>query len=416
MTRLHASEISRLVRELISEGKLVTAGRGQNSRGRKQVLLSLNEEHAFVAGIGFDDESVLAGIMDLRYNIRAIAQEPTRLDAGAEGLVEQLLSCTKRAIRDAEIEVSSLRGIAMAGSGLVDSREGTVVMSSTINFLRHTPLCHAFEEEFGVPTLLDNLSRVKAVAERTLGVAEMAENMIYIEYGKTGIGAGVIIDGKAIHGADSFAGEFGHTQMAEDGPACRCGSFGCLEAIAGAAALESRIRKAVAEGSTSLALDLAGGESERITGWMVLEAANRGDKTCITLVEQVAKYLGLGLSNLVNLFNPSLVVLDQRLSLAGHNFLDHITKVVRRQALSYSTKHLKICFGSLGGEGTVLGAGSMALERYFEIPALKPPRFMVEPVEAPFRRNTPLLRTGKDILVHQDTVIPKTASGGVPRG
>jgi N-acetylglucosamine repressor len=411
LTHLHPSEISRLVRELMEEGKLVTAGPGHNSKGRKQVLLSLNEEHAFVAGIGFDDESVLAGIMDLGYNIRAMVQDPTRLGAGPDGLVEQLLACTRRAIRDAGIEAGSLRGIAIAGSGLIDSRAGAVVMSSTINFLKNVALRHAFEEAFGVPTMVDNLSRAKAVAERTLGAAEMAANMIYVEYGKTGIGAGVILDGMPIHGANSFAGEFGHTLILEGGPACRCGSFGCLEAAADAAALETRIREALAQGSTSLVVDMAGGDVEKITGWMILEAANRGDKACATLVEQVATYLGLGLANLVNLFNPSLIVLDQRLSLAGEGFLDQVTKVVKRQALAHSTEHLRICFGSLGDEAVVLGAGSMAMERYFEIPALKPPRFMVENVEIPGRQNWPRRRANHLGIVHHERPIAASSSG-----
>jgi len=286
-----------------------------------------------------------------------------------------------------------------------------VVMSSTINFLRHIPLRRVFEQEFGVPTLVENLSRAKALAERTLGAAAMAENMIYVEYGKTGIGAGIILDGKVLHGACSFAGEFGHTLMIEGGPACRCGSFGCLEAIAGAAALESRIRKAVREGSTSQAMELAGGDADQITGWMVLEAAHNGDKTSLALVEQIATYLALGLANLVNLFNPAVIVLDQRLSLAGPALLDQIVKVVRRQALNHATQNLRVCFGNLGIEGIVLGAGSMALERYFEIPALKPPRFMVEAVTPPARRQNPLRRPGAGEVPRRTAPRPASGSG-----
>src|SRR5438046_5195031 len=261
-----------------------------------------------------------------------------------------------------------------------------MVMSSTIEFLNQVPLRHFFEKMFSAPVMVVNLAGAKAVAERTLGAGAMAEDMIYVEYGKTGIGAGIISGGKLLHGAGYAAGELGHTHMTEEGPACRCGSFGCLEALAGAAAIEARIRKAIAEGSGSEVIRLAGGEPAAVSGWMVLKAAEMGDKTCSAIVDQAAKYLGLGLANLVNLFNPSVLVLDQRLKLAGQGLLEQVIKVVKRQALRYSTENVSIRFGNLGAEASVLGAASIALEKHFEIPALKPPRFLIESISGPPHR------------------------------
>jgi glucokinase len=263
-------------------------------------------------------------------------------------------------------------------------------MSSTIESFKQVPLRRIFEKEFAVPVQVANFASAKAVAERTLGAGTMADDMIYVEYGKTGIGAGIITGGKLLHGAGHAAGELGHTHMTEEGPACKCGSFGCLEALAGAAAIESRIRKAIAEGSGSEVIALAGGNPAAVTGWMVLKASEMGDKTCSAIVEQAAKYLGLGFANLVNLFNPLVLVLDQRLKLAGQGLLDQVIKVVKRQALTYSTEKLSIRFGNLGDEASVLGAGSIALEKHFEIPALKPPRFLIESIcGPPHRRPAP---------------------------
>jgi predicted NBD/HSP70 family sugar kinase len=171
--------------------------------------------------------------------------------------------------------------------------------------------------------------------------------------------------------------------MGENTTACTCGSFGCLEAIAGAVALKARIRRAISEGSTSQALALAGGDVDNISAWTVLTAAKLGDKTCNAIVEQAGDYLGLGLANIVNLFNPSLIVLDRRLEQAGQGLLDHIIRVVKRQALSHSTEDLEIRFAKLGEEAGVLGVGLMLLERHFEIPALKLPRFMIESIPEP---------------------------------
>jgi N-acetylglucosamine repressor len=386
LTHLRRSAISGLARDLLKQRRLIEAGRSDNSMGRKRILLRLNEEHGFFLGVGFDDEAVLAAVMDLRPRIRSMVREATRLEGGMNGLAHQLLSCAHEAVRQAGLKAESLLGIGVAGSGLVNSQEGTMVMSSTIEAFKHVPLRRLFEKEFSVTVMLANFASAKAVAERTLGAGAMADDMIYVEYGKTGIGAGIISGGKLIHGAGYAAGELGHTHVTEEGPPCKCGSFGCLEALAGAAAIESRIRKAISEGSGSEVVSLAGGDPGAVSGWMVLKGAQMGDKTCSAIVEQAANYLGLGLANLVNLFNPSVLVLDQRLKLAGQGLLEQVIKVVKRQALSYSTKNVNIRFGSLGAEASVLGAGSIALEKHFEIPALKPPRFLIESISGPPHR------------------------------
>src|SRR5438128_2497332 len=198
--------------------------------------------------------------MDLRPQIHSIAREATQLEGGMNGLAHQLLSCAHQAMRQAGPKAESLLGIGIAGSGLVNSQEGTMVMSSTIESIKHVPLRRIFEKEFAVPVQVTNFASAKAVAERTLGAGAMTEDMIYVEYGKTGIGAGIISGGKLLHGAGYAAGELGHTHMAEDV------SIGC---------------------------------------------------------------------------------------------------------------------GNLGDEASVLGAGSIALEKHFEIPALKPPRFLIESLSGP---------------------------------
>jgi len=392
LTHVQRSEISRMVRELLSEGSLLPAGRADNPMGRKQVLLRLNEEFRFVLAVGFDDENALAAILDLHLLMRSNVREPALLDQGQEGLTRQLLALAHQAIVKAGVDPKSLVGIGVAGSGLVNSRDGVMVMSSTMEFCRDFRLREIFEKEFGIPTAVENITRAKTVAERGLGTGDLAQDMIYVEYGRTGIGAGIVINGKLFYGAGHAAGEFGHTHIIEDGPACKCGSFGCLEAIAGAAALQSRVRKAVAEGGTSSALALAEGDPNKMTGRIVLQAAGQGDKICAAIVEQAGNYLGVALANLVNLFNPAVVVIDQRLSLAGPGLLDQLKRIIKRKALHHSDSGLTVRFGTLGSEASLLGAGRVAMENHFEIPALKLPRFMIETVKVPRRKN-PAART-----------------------
>lgn len=375
VTRLRPTSVSDLVRELLGEGRLLEAGRSDNPMGRKQILLRLNHEYGYVLGLEFTAEAVIAAALDLGLTLRSLVREPTAVERGREGLVQQLLTCGQRALEEAGVKRESLLGIGVADPGLIDSRKGVSLSSSTLEFWKDVPLKQLFEDRFGAQCFLESDTRARTRAELVCGVG--ADDMVYVEY-SAGIGAGLVCGGALLSGFLESAGEFGHTHMVVDGPPCKCGSFGCLEALAGAPAIAARARKAVLEGSNSEVLGLAGGELAAITGWMVLEAARNGDKMCVAIVEDLGEYLGLGIANLVNLLNPELVVLDPRLELAGPALLEHIVRVVKRQALRHSTDHLVFRYGRFRDEAGVLGAALIVVQELFGIPALKPPHFLLE--------------------------------------
>ena len=372
LTNLRPATISKLTKELIDEGRIEEAGRSDNRMGRKQVLLRTNTEFGFVIAVDFDAEQVRAALVDLEPRVRGpVVHEPTITNRGKDGLIAQLIRCTHRAMAISSAARGKVLGIGVGDPGLVNASEGVSVFASTLESWQQIPLQQVFEDEFAIPTLIANNTRTKAVAERSLGAGAGSEDMIFLEYGR-GIGAGIITGGRLLEGSRWAAGEFGHTHVTEDGPACRCGSFGCLEAIAGIGALEASMRRAIGQGGNSQALSLAGGEAENLTGWHVLQAARDGDKMSVALVEGVSNYLGLGLANLANLFNPSLIVLDKRLSLAGDQILDQIKRVVQRQALGHVTETLQFRYASLGEEAGLLGPVLLVLERIFEARPIQP--------------------------------------------
>jgi len=378
LTQLRWSSISPIVRELLRDKRFLEVGRsGAPQMGRKRTLLQLNEERGFILAVTYDPENVATAVTNLRPRTKTKIIAPTRLDGGGEGLLEQLFSCARQAMQQAGVKEEKLLGIGVADPGMVNTRQGISLLASNLGFWKEIPLKQLFEKEFGRPTIIESSTRAQALAERMLGTGRGARDMIYIEYGK-GIGAGITSDGKPLYGHQGIAGEFGHFPMLENGPACACGSFGCLEALVGLSAIEARCRKAIREGGYSRALELAAGDERKITGWTVLEASSVGDKTCVAIVEELAKYLGLGLSALVNLFNPALVVLDHRLGLGGAWLLEQIERNVRKQALGHATAELKFAYGTLGSDAGILGAALNVLESIFEIPVLKPPRYMVE--------------------------------------
>ncbi len=364
LTNLRRSTISLLTRQLLTEGRLIEAGPSDNPLGRKQILLELNRKFGFLVGVEFDDERVTAGVMDLQPSVTRVISEATDLSHGKEGLLRQLQSAVRRVVGASRLPWTKLLGIGIADPGLVDTRRGVTTSSSTIEFWNDVPLTATFEKEFKVPVLVESKTRAKAIAEQMLGVGQREPNMIYLDYG-TGIGAGVIVDGKLLYGHSCGVGEVGHTNMVRSGPTCKCGSNGCLEAVAGAGAVENRTRKALSEGVSSRLLAMAQEDPSHITVWLVLEAARAGDKMCWNIVAEIAEEIGVAMANLVNLFNPSMIVFDERLSATGDEFLNLVSRVVKSNALAGSASGLSLRFATLGREAGLLGVGLQILEKQF---------------------------------------------------
>ncbi len=364
ITGLRRSTISLLTRQLLTEGKLVEAGPSDNPLGRKQVLLKLNRKFGFLVAVEFDDEQVTAGVLDLEPSVIRVLSEPADLSHGKEGLLRQLESAARRVVAASRLPWSKLLGIGIADPGLVDTRRGITTSCSTIDFWNDVPLTATFEKEFKVPVLVESKTRARAVAEQRLGVGEREPNMIYLDYG-AGIGAGVIVDGKLLYGHNCGVGEVGHTNMVRSGPTCKCGSNGCLEAIAGAGAVENRTRKALSEGVASQLLAMAQQDPSRITVWQVFEAARAGDKMCWNIVAEIAEEIGVAMANLVNLFNPAMIVVDQRVGSTGDEFLNLIARVIKSNALAASATGLTLRFAKLGRDAGLLGMGLQILEKTF---------------------------------------------------
>lgn len=381
LTGLRGNSISLLTRELLDEGRLVEAGCSDNPTGRKQILLRIKDDQGFLVGIEFDAESVIAAVMDLAPRILYQVRERTLLSGGVSALLRQLTGCVRAALSGAGVSDRPLLGVGIADPGLADGARGVSIMSSQIGFWKNVPLVKLFREEFGTSVLVENATRCKAVAERWAGAGERADDMIYVEYG-AGIGAGIVSAGELLVGRSATAGEFGHTHVVDGGPACPCGSRGCLEAVAGSAALAAKCRKVLLDGGQSLALELVEGVPERLNGRAILQAAHLGDKTCMFIVEEMSRHLGLALANLVNLFNPSVIVLDPRLAEAGPGLFDSLWRIIRIQSLGHASSNLTMRFGKAGEQAGVLGVGLLMTQRQFEVPALKPPGFLVDPVVA----------------------------------
>lgn len=200
-----------------------------------------------------------------------------------------------------------ISGIGVAAPGPLDYRTGLIIDVPMMGW-KNFPLGDRLREEFGVPVYVENDGNLGALAEANVGVAK-GENVVLYQTISTGCGGGIAIDGKIFHGRNGFAGEFGHVSINFAGPKCGCGGSGCFEVYASGSAINSRMKRDIKSGIKSMAFESIGYNLQKVNGKILGDAAEKGDSYAISMLQQEGYYIGVGLANLINLFDPDVIVL-----------------------------------------------------------------------------------------------------------
>ena len=277
---------------------------------------------------------------------------PTRSAQGPDTVIQDLA--------DLVLELAAHQQIAAVGlgvPGLLDLDQGVCVFSGNLGW-RNVAIASRLSQKVGAPVFIDNDVRVAALGEFSRGEAQACKDFIYITVG-TGIGSGIFIDGRLLRGPRWSAGEVGHMVLDPHGPACTCGSFGCLEALASATAIARDGRAAAAANPGSLLNRLAG-SAEDIDTALIFKAAESGDPAAAQVVDKAMNWLGIGVANLVNIFNPRLVVIGGGVSLAGEMLLSPVQNQVARLAMPVQRKLVRLTTSALGDIAGVEGALELA--------------------------------------------------------
>ena len=286
----------------------------------------------------------------------------TMADEGPEAVSDRILFAVDRAIAQAKLKTSELIGIGIAAAGILDTNRGIVTTSPNLPYWRNVPLRDIVANKSGVATYMINDASAAALGEHRFGAGMGFDNMIYLTVG-TGIGGGIIIDGELYSGTDGCAGEVGHMTIEVDGPQCHCGNFGCLEALASGWAVAKSAITHINNGGESSIIELVDGRLESITAETVAVAARRGDRLAADIVSEAAKYLGVGLSNLVNIFNPELIVIGGGLSKMGDMLLKPARKVLRKRAFQLPAGTVRVVRARLGSNAGIIGAAAYVFDQ-----------------------------------------------------
>ena len=253
-------------------------------------------------GIDLGGTNIAVGVVDENYQLLAQHSVPTLAQRSAEEVIRDMGDAVETALAKAGITVADCESIGIGSPGTCDSEKGIVARAYNLSWF-DVPICAMLRERFGIPVRLSNDANCAALAETVAGAAVGCKNMVLITLG-TGVGGGIIIDGKIYAGMRSAGAELGHTLLVLDGEPCSCGRRGCWETYASATALIRQAEKAAAEHPKSLLAQV-----EKMTGLAVFEAADKGDCVAQAVIDRYCEYVAAGFTDLVNALAPEMILL-----------------------------------------------------------------------------------------------------------
>ena len=313
-----------------------------------------------VVGVDMGGTKILASVISADGSIISQSKTATRADKDANDVIDRIAQCIREAIGEAEIESTEIRAIGIGAPGPLDPETGVVIFAPNLGW-SNVPLKSELEARMGIPTFLDNDVNLCTLGESTFGVGQGVKSLVGIFVG-TGIGGGIILDGKLFHGASDTAGEIGHIIVKSNGPRCGCGNLGCLEAVASRTAITRQLRKAILKhGKMSILLKLDGGNLGLIRSSTLAKAVRRGDKLTAKVMRRAQKYLGIGVASIINFLNPEMIVLGGGVIEAmGGEFLAGIRRAAEKHVLPSTMDGVQIVGAKLGDNAGVVGAAVLA--------------------------------------------------------
>ncbi len=352
-TRLSKPTISAIVEQLLALNLAREIGPGSSPRGRRPVLLDFNPDAQLVVGAEYRpcEWSLMLTNLD--------GQTLRRLMVPTPGMAPQsVIDALAQSVRQlcSAVELSQVLGVGIGVPGAVTVETGVVGLAVHLGW-NNVPLRQLAEQSLGLPVVVVNRCKAAAVGEKWHGVGHDVDDLVYVRVG-SGVGAGFVHRGKLFLGS-SYDPVFGHCSIDPNGPLCRCGNRGCVEAFASGPALAARAQNRVREGSASLLHDLCSGQVESITARMVAQAAQQDDALAKEILAETGVFLGIAIATVVNLYAPQMVVLGGPVSQAWPFFIEPLRKEVQRRTLSLLADNLRLEQSALGSDAGPVGAATM---------------------------------------------------------
>lgn len=305
-------------------------------------------------GIDLGGTNIAAGVVNETYQVLAKESIPTRVPRPVEEICNDMAAVCRKALRKAGVSAQEVAWYGIGSPGVANPVTGEVEYANNLAF-HHAPVGPLMEKLAGKQVYLDNDANAAAYGEMLAGAGKGVQSCVAVTLG-TGVGGGVILNGKIFSGSNFAGGELGHTVLVQGGEPCTCGRLGCWEAYASATALIRQTRLAMEQHPDSVMWQLAG-TLDQVNGKTAFDAMRMGDPSGKAVVDAYIGYVASGVTNIINIFQPEVLCIGGGVSKEGETLLAPIRKIVEQERYSkYSKKQTKICAAQLGNDAGIIGA------------------------------------------------------------
>ncbi len=312
----------------------------------------------YYLGIDLGGTNIAVGVVDENYNIVGRATRKTAVPRSSESIADDMAAACFDAVQNAGLKMDDIAACGIGSPGAVDTKKGEVAVSENLGF-RHTPLVEMLKSRVGKAFYIENDANAAAYGEFLAGAGKGTKNFIAVTLG-TGIGGGIIADGKIFTGGNFGGAELGHIVICTDGNYCNCGRHGCFEAYASATALIRSTKEAMQKNKDSLMWKLCDGDIEKVNGKTPFDAAEQGDTAAQNVIDNYRKYLAVGVTNIINIFQPEVLCIGGGISAQKENLIKPVRDIV--YAENYTRNVLpnpQILVAELGNDAGIIGAAML---------------------------------------------------------
>jgi len=361
-TKIRPGTVNVLVQELTQEKLIRKKGEGRSKGGRKPTLIEIDPTTHFTVGLIAEEKRMSGGIVNLTGAILH-RRELSNQDFSTErDYIAAIADMAKELIGTLE-DRESVLGVGIGIPGLVDREQGVGVYCNYYDWWRTVPVKSLLEEKLEISCCVENDTRAFTIGEKWFGLGQEIDNFLYVSLGDT-IGMGIVIDGQVYRGTGGSAGELGHTVIDRHGPLCKCGNVGCVEAMASGLYLQEAAEKLRLKGVYSAIYEKLSPE-EPVSIARIMDALALGDKVANKLIIDAGTSIGIAVSNMVNIFNPRLIILSGYLMDIESPLIETIRNSIRTHCLSKPASEVEVLPSERGIDSGILGASTLITAELF---------------------------------------------------
>jgi len=311
----------------------------------------------YYIGVDLGGTGIKAGVVNEKGEILSKGSTPTMAERPYQAVIADIATLCKTVAADANIAIEEIEAIGVGVPGICDPKTGIIPKCTNLGWF-DVPFVSELQSHIAKPVIVDNDATVAGFAEYIAGVSAGTHSSVFVTLG-TGVGGGIIINGRPYSGAHGVGSEIGHMNIAMGGELCTCGNRGCFERYASATSIIRDARRAVAENPESAIMEKCGGDVEKINAKIVIDAAKEGDAVAKQVFDGYVNGLAHGLVNLINVIDPEVIVLGGGVSMAGEFLLNAVREAMKPLIFFKSMPYADVKLATLGADAGIIGAAML---------------------------------------------------------